>query len=299
MKPMLASNYDPEKVRYPVIVQPKIDGVRGWNPEGNLLGRSLKQHANPHVNKLFSGGELVGLDGEIAVGPFNVEDTCRVTTGALNRSHGKPPAIWYVFDLVNTATIDLPYAERLEKLKQLVSHLNRPDILAIPHAVVTNPRQLQRYLDFHLTEGLEGTILRDPAGMHKAGRSTVREGGLLRVKGFEDAEAEVLEILEGNHNANEATKNELGRTSRSSAKAGMVPNGLLGKMVCRNLADDAIITVGPGKMKHDERKFYFENPEQLISQIITYQHFPKGRKDAPRFPTYQRIRARSDIGDIA
>ena len=42
IKPQLASNYEEGNIQLPTFAQPKIDGVRGLNLDGNLVGRSLK-----------------------------------------------------------------------------------------------------------------------------------------------------------------------------------------------------------------------------------------------------------------
>lgn len=64
--------------------------------------------------------------------------------------------------------------------------------------------ELAAYKEKCLSEGYEGVMVRDPAGPYKCGRSTEREGWLLKIKRFEDAEAEVLETYEGMSNYNEA-----------------------------------------------------------------------------------------------
>ena len=53
MKAMLATDYEEAKLRFPVLAQPKIDGVRGVNFFGTLTGRSLKQHRNKYTTKVL------------------------------------------------------------------------------------------------------------------------------------------------------------------------------------------------------------------------------------------------------
>lgn len=94
MKPMLASDWDEEKQRFPVIAQPKIDGLRGLNMYGRLTGRSLKQFKNKHVTSLFSHSALIGLDGEFAAHDQRHPDLCRMTTSALGTIEGEPYVLW-------------------------------------------------------------------------------------------------------------------------------------------------------------------------------------------------------------
>ncbi len=305
MKPMLASDYKESKVKFPVIAQPKIDGVRGLNMLGPLTGRSLKTHANRYTTELYSHSCLLGFDGELAAQSETHPDLCRITSSALSTIEGQPYTVWWLFDYVVEETKDLPYSARYDMLKLRVTQLcgdmrlrNITSRLRIVPSVLCNTLEELLELDAAwLDMGFEGTILRDPDGLHKQGRSTVTEGGLLRIKRFIQEEAEVLDFLEGETNNNEAQINELGQTFRSTHKENMTPNGQVGKMLCRNTKDGKPVTVSPGRMTVEDRVKYFDNPSLLIGKIIKYQHFPKGVKDKPRFPTFQTIKAPSDIGE--
>ena len=69
MKPMLACDYDPAKLKYPCIASPKLDGVRGLVSGGSVLSRSLKQIPNKFVQEMLGGyPPLDGFDGELIVG---------------------------------------------------------------------------------------------------------------------------------------------------------------------------------------------------------------------------------------
>lgn len=310
LKPMLASDAVIEKIQYPCIIQPKIDGVRGLNLEGTLTGRSLKEHKNRYVTKLFSRPEFVGFDGEMAAAYETDLDLCRLTTSALSTIEGAPVIVWHLFDYITSNTIALPYAERYLALKYKLSSLpnaGEPLLRLVPSVLVHSERELLYHEDAWLSAGYEGLIKRDPAGLHKDGRSTVREGGLLRIKRFIEEDAVVEEILEGETNENEAQINELGQTFRSTQQANMVASGMVGAMICTLLKDvkgldgkllfrkGQRIKVAAGKMPHSDRERYFKHPALLLSNTIKFKMFPKGVKDKPRFPTFQSIRARSDV----
>lgn len=312
MKPMLAEDWVEAKVRFPVIAQPKIDGVRSLNLDGTCRGRSLKTHGNRHVTQQFSRVELIGVDGEMAAEHETHPDLCRITSSALSTHEGSPYILWHLFDYVAPHTVALPYRERLAQL-DLRFHtmsLTEPDIWKhlqlISWQLCYTLEELLAADDRWLEQGYEGTIIRDPNGKHKNGRSTVREGGLLRIKRFIEAEIVVTSIEEGERNANEAQVNELGHTFRSTHKANMVPNGMVGAMLgvlTKDVKDTSgkllfakgeTLRVGAGKMTHDERLHYFNNPHLLIGQTVKFKLFPKGMKDKPRFPTFQAIRGKAD-----
>lgn len=303
MKPMLASDWDENKVRFPVIAQPKIDGVRGLNLHGNLTGRSLKVHANNFTTAMFSGEAFIGFDGELAAERETHPALCRLTTSALNTIGGEPFLLWWLFDYLTPQTLNLAYLDRLYALTERIRELQRPNGLyagcyrlrAIPWELINNRDELEAFDASNLEAGYEGTCIRDPNGRYKQGRSTVREGGLLRIKRFIEEDAVVKAIVEGRSNQNEAKINELGLTERSTHQENMIPNGMVGALECIDVKTQKMITVSAGCMSHDQRRHYFLNQHELINQTIKYKTFPIGVKDKPRMPTFQCIRAPNDM----
>jgi DNA ligase-1 len=132
-------------------------------------------------------------------------------------------------------------------------------------------------------------ILRDPAGLYKFGRSG-KTGPLLKLKRFIDFEAEVIGVYEEMHNANVATKNELGRTSRSSAKAGKIGKGTLGGLILRAINGPAAgveFRCGTG-FDAAARAELWANPP--IGKVAKVKSFPIGVKDKPRHPVWLGFR---------
>lgn len=294
-KPHLACDADESKLKFPLILMPKIDGVRGLNVEGNLVGRSLKSHGNVFTSRYYSRAELSGIDGELITAPITSPEVCRVTTGDINRRKGEPNVMLWAFDLVREDVAHLPYIQRLDLLTKLVLDVSDPRIGLVQWQVVSSLEEVHALEESYLEQGFEGIILRDPDGVHKHGRSTAKSNGYLRIKRFVEEDATVLRIVEGNINNNEAKTNELGRTERSSHQENMTPNGMVGSLVCLCHVKRIEITVSAGCLDHEQRKHYFENPDQIIGQVIKYRSFPKGVKDKPRFPTLHSFRAPTDL----
>lgn len=305
-KPHLACDADETKLKFPLIAMPKIDGVRGLNVNGDFVGRSLKPHGNTYIRSLYSGQALSGIDGELSTLPINHPDLCRITTGDVNRYEGEPDVMLNAFDLINSKTEGLPYEERILALEELVYTHLPPRIRIVESHDITCLEELYSLEESFLDMGFEGIILRDPNARHKSGRSTAKSNGYLRIKRFIEEDALVVGIVEGNENKNEAKKNELGRTERSSHQENLVPNGMIGALICRVskdvvyrdeliLSEGQEITVSAGALNHVQRKYFFENPDKIVGQIIKFKMFPKGVKDKPRFPTFHSFRATSDI----
>jgi DNA ligase-1 len=317
IRPQLACDFDQDKLRFPVIVSAKIDGVRGINLDGNLTGRSLKAFKNSFVTRRFSGPQFKGFDGELALGNWTSDTLCSDTTGFVNRKSPKPgkpteseQLVWYVFDYLADDVIDLPYAERIAAAEVKIGRMQEfPGLIAtVPYKLVNSVEELLAFEQLCLDDGFEGVIIRDPNGMHKSGRATVKGGSYLRIKRFIDFEGIVVNITEAMENTNEAKTNELGRTERGTHQENMVPKGMVGMVQFKALQNveldgkiliekDQIVDVGPGSMLHEDRVEFFEQQDLLIGKIGKAKFFPKGIKDKPRFPTFLCIRAEEDMSE--
>ena len=140
--------------------------------------------------------------------------------------------------------------------------------------------------------GYEGAIFRDPKGGYKFGRST--RGMMAKLKMFQDDEAEIIGFQEQMSNQNPAKKNALGRTERSTAKAGKVPAGKLGKFECRDLKSGIEFEVGTG-FTDKQRKDYWRDRQVYVGMILKYKHQPSGALAKPRFPGFLGFRSKDDM----
>lgn len=312
IKPQLADDADLDSVTFPCILQPKIDGVRGVNLDGRLTGRSLDEFKAPGVTDRFSSETHWGLDGELTLGDSPVsERLCSLTTGALGKFKGvtgMPDIHWWVFDLVRPNTIELPYEARLELVRTKVEIMADRRVRVVDSYVIEDRATLDMMIGKMFDEGYEGVIIRNPKAKYKAGRPTKKGWELMRVKPWGDAEILVTGITEGTTNTNEAKTNTLGRTERSTAKEGLVPNGQVGSIQGTLLADvkcpftgkhlfdkGLAITVSPGQMTIKEAEHYFQNPDEIVGHIVKFQHMTYGTKDLPRFPGYLSHRLPQDM----
>lgn len=286
---------DLDLVRFPCGVSIKYDGVKLCRIEKRLIGRSFKAFRNAHLNMMFDNDLYEGFEGEVVVGnDFFANNLCRATTSAVNTLEGEPDYKWLVFDYVKPETINLTYDQRMSLL---IDHCyaHGLDTVIVVVKIVNNLEELLEFEQEALAKGAEGIIIRDMQSTYKQGRVTPRSQEVLRLKRFKDEEGEVLELIEGSVNNNEATINELGLTERSSHKENLTPNGMVGSLVVRCLSDGEIDTISAGAMTHEERKFYFENPDQIIGKTIKFSHFPVGRKDKKRFPQFVGFRIKEDM----
>lgn len=296
-KPILATDFDEAKVTYPVLAMPKIDGVRGLHLYGkpSLTGRSLKPFGNKLVPLVFPN--LEGIDGELTYGDPTASDLCRTTTSVVN-THNDDRAhslVLNAFDYITPDTVHLGYLARYEALQQLLLTNYNTNVRLIPYQVIHSLAELLAYETNCLQQGYEGVILRSPDGIYKNGRTTLREGTYLRIKRFAQEDAIVLSLVEAMENTNEPITNALGRSERSTHQANLVPKGMIGSLTCLDVKSGKQITVGPGKLTHEERTYYWQHPNELVGRTISYKAFPKGQMNLPRFPTFESIRIQEDL----
>lgn len=293
--PMLAAAADLKKIQYPVLGFPKIDGIRAVMHDNKPLSRKLITLPNQFIQGYFSHDHFQGLDGELVVGEPN-DPLCikHSTSGVMSRS-GEPDFTFYVFDKWNAGG---DYRSRYDAaLTQVLNGGFGARVRVLKSYLLQDERSLLAYEAGALDEGYEGIILRDPQGAYKHGRSTVREGGLLKLKRFEDSEALVLEVIEEQFNGNEAQRDNLGRTKRSSAKAGKVGKGRAGALRVLDRVTGVEFEVGTGLTDADKVEWWawWQAGGGRPTRYAKYKFFPVGMQARPRHPVYLSWRHPADI----
>lgn len=291
-KPMLAETCeDLASLKFPVLATPKLDGIRCLVIGGRALSRKFKEIPNRHIQKLVS--QLPeGLDGELML-RWRLDEgypTFQAVTSAVMSEDGEPEFVYNVFDYVKNG-LAYPYSARMNDLEAL----ELPDFVQkILPVSIGNLRQLGMFESEVLRLGYEGVMVRSYESPYKCGRSTVKEGYLLKIKRFKDSEAVVLGFTERMHNENTATKDELGHTKRSSAKSGLVPAGTLGTLVVRDTKSNVQFEIGTG---FDDllRKTIWQNQTAYLTRLVKYKSQEIGTKDKPRFPVFLGFRDARDL----
>jgi DNA ligase-1 len=300
-KPNLAATLTkPELIKFPVWASPKIDGIRCVVFGGVAYSRSLKPIPNPFVQEWArSNGEVLeGVDGELIVGSQTDPNAMQNSMAVMSKKD-EPDFTFHAFDLIDADSEGIPFEQRSGRLEEWVGPttgvfpVERTKL--VPQHLVTNAEELATLEAQFLEQGYEGLMIRSPQGIYKYGRSTEREGGLVKVKRFVDAEAVVVGYVEEMHNANEAKRDALGNTERSTAKAGLVGKGTLGALVVR-MADDPDGTefqIGTG-FTAAQRADFWERRHEIVESLVTFKYFAHGIKEAPRHPVFKSFRHADD-----
>lgn len=318
-KPYKATDWNPDlPMVFPVVLLPKVDGVRGLHNHTNFCSRTFEPFANKFTQARYDIPLMAGFDMELAAGPPTSTSLCRDTTSVLNTITGQPYIELWVFDWLSGVTQTMGY---LDRLRMAHSHIDAmkanaelreqfPQVMHLrkmPYRVVNSYAELQATHDEYVKLGYEGSILRSVDGVYKFGRATEKEGGYLRIKNFAHDEIIVTAVTEGKTNLNDLEVDNVGYAKRSTHKENMIPNGMIGNLIGRTVKDirvnggtkvipvGTLIEVGAGKLTHDEREYYFKHQDEIVGQCVKFQHFPHGVKDKLRFGTFQNFRPAWDM----
>ena len=321
-KPMLAVDYeDVKNIQFPIYASPKLDGVRGlideYSEPDRVRSRTLKLIPNIQVQNLLKDVP-VGFDGELIAGDPTAKDAYRKTVSMVMSDDKDTSGLaFHVFDIQTSG----PFTSRLIQLQtyfydhltnrspQLL-HRERANLVIVPQTLVYSVEGLLALEEQYLNTGYEGLILRTPHSPYKHGRSTLKEGYLLKMKRFADDEAIIEGVTELMHNDNDAKTNELGHTSRSHKKAGMRSSGTMGTLVVKDTKTGIRFEIGTGFDAEERRNFMPDTlnvigetdgdkkpiyKTELAGRMVKYRHFLVGAKDKPRHPSFQGFRTLLDI----
>ena len=287
-------------LQYPVLVTPKLDGIRCLKIDGQVVSRSFKPIPNEHVRRMLERLLPDGIDGELMVrggGTFNEIQSAIMTI------KGAPKFEYWAFDYVKDS-IDKPYEERIKDLKdwfeseyptkRVLPMDAMHDVKLILPTLIETPEQMMEYEEKVVSEGYEGAMARTPFGPYKCGRATLKEGTLTKVvRVFRDeAVAVVSEFEEKMHNDNEQEEDEFGLAKRSSKKEGLVGADTLGRITVE-MPDGTKFGIGTG-FDDKQRKEIWDNKDQYEGKIVTYEYRELTEYGVPRFPVFVGFRHPDD-----
>lgn len=270
---MLADDADMSKLRFPLLASAKLDGVRAIVRDGVVYSRSNKPIPNKWVQANLS--RIEHYDGELIAGDPRSKSAYRDTASQVMSFDKEDGCSFYAFDHVEH--LQDSYSKRHRRLSQ------QANVIVHEQHVVTCLQTLIELEERMLNEGYEGLILRDPNALYKQGRSTAKEGYLLKMKRFVDAEAVVVGFEERMHNANVKTVDELGYSTRSSHQDNLVGRGDLGAIQVE--WNGVVFSIGTG-FDDKERAKVWSAKESYIGKLAKFKYFPVGIKDLPRHPVF-------------
>ena len=169
-------------------VSEKFDGVRGyWNGHA-LLTRG---GAVVHVPAWFTKGwPETPMDGELWVGYGRFSRASAIVRTAGANDPAWHEVTYHVFDL---PALRGDFDARVPAIRSTVAKIGDPWVVAIRQFHVANEKELYADLKRVVDKGGEGLVLHRGDAPYRAGRDV----GLLKLKPYEDAEAQVVAIRPG------------------------------------------------------------------------------------------------------
>lgn len=298
---MLAAKVeDISKLEYALLATPKIDGIRCVMREkhivelfGNVqveaISRTLTPIPNRYIQEKLAEYNLTGLDGELITWTAGKMDSYNDVQSKVMSRDGKPEFTYHVFDLV----LPLPYWDRMATFKDSKDYKWPDDchLKKVLPRLIEDEANLLAYEAACLEMGFEGVMLRNIDGPYKFGRSTWKQGWLLKLKRFEDSEATIIGFEELMRNENEATTNALGLTERSSHQANLVHGNTLGALIVEK--DGLVFNIGTGFDDLMRKQIWLRQAE-YHGKTVKYKHQPHGAKEKPRCPVFLGFRNPAD-----
>lgn len=214
--PMLAKDFEKrkKKVKYPVWVQPKLDGVRcmaAWvGDEVKVISRSGKPWNVPHIVRDIAEFLPKGyvLDGEIYIHGLGFQQVSKLVKkwreepSEATGGHVSADLEFWAFDTFEMGSEE-PWTTRRVELQDLIcgDELNQLEelntfgsVVYVPDACAVDEASVYLFQGIYLEKGFEGCIVRTEDLEY---RLAYRSNNLLKVKTFQDEEYEVTGYYEG------------------------------------------------------------------------------------------------------
>lgn len=273
---------DLSRLTFPVLASRKIDGFRCVLTDIPLTSR-LSRFPNEHFHRSLSNitSRDKPLDTEAVVGRRRGAGVLSRTSSGLTGRAGEPDFTCWVFDQPGPGG----FAERLDRARRLVRDIGHPQVRFLKHRLIERLDDLEEFIDNSLELEYEGIMVRSLNGPYKEGKSTIREGYLLKIKPFVDGEGRVTGWFEEQENTNEAKREATGKLKRSSKKEGKVGKGTLGGFTLQDLQTGVEVRVGGGFTKLQRERLWGIR-EQLLGKLVKYRKQKMGEKDKPRHPNF-------------
>nr|QBK93564.1 MAG: ATP-dependent DNA ligase [Pithovirus LCPAC404] len=251
---MLAKEFGKVKIkRWPVAVQPKLDGVRMMvtyeekecipYSRGGKVWNHLK-NISKHTSKLLSLlPKGCFLDGELYIMGMAQNRISGIVRTVKTRHKDYDKLQYYIFDIGGT---NLTYEEREMLLVKAYKEHGKFDscIRFVPSYRAENVKEVHELHDKFVDASFEGAIIRDLHAKY-VGR---RNNCLLKLKNFKDEEAEIIDIY----------------TAKTGREEGLVLYRVKNK-------DDIEYNSRP-RGTFEYRKNLFEIKDQLIGKMVLIRY---------------------------
>lgn len=271
IEPMLAQTFEKhsDKIVYPCLAQPKLDGIRciaikkGHNV--TLWSRTRKRITScPHIEKSiafhFARFENLILDGELY--NHDLKSDFEKIVSAVRKENPSPESErvqYHIYDVV----LDGTNLQRARWLTLNALWSDREPLRLVKTEGIRTEADISTLFKEYRKAGYEGLMLRN----NNAPYENKRSYNLQKVKEFDDAEFEIVGVVEG--------KGKL--------------QGLLGAFLCKTQDGTEFEVKMTGNQ--EETKKFLNDSSLWKGKLLTVQYQGlTGKNKVPRFPVGLRLR---------
>lgn len=309
---MLAPNdkINIDQVELPVLVSPKLDGIRCVIREGQLFTRAGKLIPNQKISEELTDLIELSHKGYVLDGELydhgntfqNIQSMCMNHDLELSDTfafHAFDSVLWDDW-IKSDSKIGEMYCVRLERLEKLLEGITTPRVRLIQHVLATEPEHVKTAYKSYLDGGYEGAMIRSLDGLYKRGRATLREADLLKIKPISTIDGKIVNVFfkkemidpdhgetdERGYKKRQFKKNYFRETKIVGSVKVVSPDSKFGETEFQ-------VAFGKGFNAKDIEKIskeYIENAETLLGRWVEVEFMDIGCKDKPRLPKLVRFR---------
>ena len=267
-KPMLAHKYEDykAKLKYPVNVQPKLDGIRCIVKSDGMWTRNGKQIVSaPHIfeslkHHFLANPDLI-LDGELY---YKDRSNFNTICSLVKKTKPKSEDLVLSKKLIQYWIYDVPSISGRFDIRKvaLYEFYHNEHVVMVETYLAQNEADMLKQYNHYIEQGYEGLMLRTLTGDYENKRSKT----LLKFKTFEDDEFEILEVYEGN-----------GKLT-----------GMVGQMLFKIKSGTMFFSTVNGTQEYLTE--LWSQKQELIGKKATVKYFELTADGIPRFPKVIGIR---------
>ena len=264
--PMTAKTYEPDKLTFPVMSQPKFNGLRCmvyWEgDELKFMSRGKKFYTTMiHIEEELKNvlPKDIVLDGELYVHGCSLQV---INSFVKSLKEDSDRVEYVVYDMMSKE--DLSFEDRwkpkfLEGLKT---------VRVCPTFIANNEKELEAFYEAFIKQKYEGLMIRIPSGKYKWDN---RSSDLLKYKKFQDAEFEVIDVIDGKGKFKDAAV-----------------------FICKNDLTAATFEVTMA-VDMETKRAQFESKDKYIGKKLTVKYFDRTDSLIPTFPVGLTFRLEEDL----
>lgn len=282
-QPMKFKPFELGKCVYPMIAQPKYNGVRCVSLKSvstslfdeypiRFLSKELTEYTANHLNsaiyKAITSIESI-IPNVVIDGELYIPNTPPTTIAGSARNPNNPKAKELQFVIYDLAVENIAQLDRIKITSDLLLNNNKfnilihsnknitPGVYLSPYKIVHSDEEAIEYLDICLANGYEGSVLRPFDKEYAFGH---RPSFNRKLKRFIDAEFEVLDIVEYGTRGQKV--------------------GFGCKFICRNDMNNLSFEAVP-KGDYEQRLEYIDNKHLYIGKKATIKFYERTINNLP------------------